>query len=230
MRRSGEVEQLPATLVRVAPQLARRVDRGDGRPEPGDRPAGPRRHVGRRRRAERRRDSVGPGTRGRRPPPRTRPRRARPTPRSGSVAVRTTTARPTGRGSRPRGGGRTTARRPPTCRRRGRPRCSRSSVLARGRLANARAASARAWIRVRGGLRALAAAVQAPQHRQRRRQQVQVVVPRHDMQRRPHERRLDHPPLAGTRRPASAGRTRRVATRARDRATPAPGPAGRRSA
>ena len=69
-------------------------------------------------------------------------------------------------------------------------RCS-----ARGRLANARAASARASNARRRGLRTLAAAGQATEHRQRRRQEVTVVVPGHDVQRRSHQRRLDDPPL-----------------------------------
>ena len=48
---------------------------------------------------------------------------------------------------------------------------------------------------LRCGLRAQATAVERAQHRQRRRQQVEVVVPRHDVERRPHERGLDHAPL-----------------------------------
>jgi hypothetical protein len=45
------------------------------------------------------------------------------------------------------------------------------------------------------GFRALATAVEPAQHRQRRRQQVDVVVPSYDVKRGPHQRRLDHAAL-----------------------------------
>ena len=64
------------------------------------------------------------------------------------------------------------------------------------------------------------------QHRQDRREDRPVVVPAHGVQRRPHERPLDDPPLAERLRRARRDRSRRGGSTARDTATPVPGPGG----